>query len=122
MANQLPRTTGIIANAVQASQSAGNGVPRERTRVQRLKNILDGQTMRKMFHDVIKDQAPAFIASIIDLYNNDVNLQKCDPDKVIMECLKAATLKLPINKQLGFAWIVPYRDKGDKQIPQFQIG
>jgi recombination protein RecT len=34
-----------------------------------------------------------------------------------MEALKAAVLKLPINKSLGFAYIVPY-----KEVPQFQIG
>jgi recombination protein RecT len=34
-----------------------------------------------------------------------------------MEALKAATLKLPINKSLGFAYIVPYKDA-----PSFQIG
>jgi recombination protein RecT len=40
-----------------------------------------------------------------------------------MECLKAATLKLPINKQLGQAWIVPYkRGKDGPAIPQFQLG
>jgi recombination protein RecT len=40
-----------------------------------------------------------------------------------MEALKAASLKLPINKQLGFAWIVPYRDgKTGQYIPTFQLG
>jgi len=34
-----------------------------------------------------------------------------------MECLKAATLQLPINSQLGFAYIIPYSGR-----PQFQIG
>ena len=34
-----------------------------------------------------------------------------------MECLKAATLKHPINRQLGFAYIIAYADK-----PQFQMG
>lgn len=38
-----------------------------------------------------------------------------------MEALKAATLRLPINKNLGFAYIVPYRNKG-KAEPQMQIG
>jgi len=28
-----------------------------------------------------------------------------------MEALKAATLKLPINKALGFAYLVPYKTK-----------
>jgi recombination protein RecT len=36
---------------------------------------------------------------------------------VVREALKAATLKLPINKSLGFAYVVVYKGK-----PQFQVG
>jgi recombination protein RecT len=38
----------------------------------------------------------------------DNKLQACDPRAVIMEALKAAVLKLPINKALGFAYIIPF--------------
>lgn len=71
-----------------------------------------------------------FATSILDLYNSDTNLQKCDPQKVVSVALTAAVLKLPINKQLGFAWIIPY-DKKKKidgkwqvaeSIPTFQLG
>ena len=48
------------------------------------------------------------MASVIDLYNGDTNLQNCEPKEVVMEALKAAVLKLPINKSLGFAYIIPY--------------
>jgi recombination protein RecT len=39
-----------------------------------------------------------------------------------MEALKAAILKLPIIKSLGFAYIVPYKNKAGVLVPQFQIG
>lgn len=69
------------------------------------------------------------MASIIDLYNSDQNLQKCNPKDLVNESLKAAILKLPINKTLGFAYLVPYNNSvkvgnnwEKKMIPTFTIG
>ena len=91
--------------------------------IDKLKNILAAQSVQEQFQSVLKENAGAFVASIIDLYNTDKTLQLCDPKSVVMEALKAASLKLPINKQLGFAWIVPYRDRKTGQyIPTFQLG
>lgn len=89
--------------------------------VNQMKNLLANQGLQNLFADVLKENKDRFIASIIDLYNGDSNLQKCDPKEVIMEALKAATLNLPINKNLGYAYIVPFKNKG-KLTPQFQIG
>ena len=73
-----------------------------------LKGVLANETMKRNFENILKDNAGAFMASIIELYQSDGYLQKCDPNKVVLEALKAATLKLPINKSLGFAYIIPY--------------
>ena len=90
--------------------------------IDKLKNILAAQSVQEQFQSVLKENAGAFVASIIDLYNTDKTLQLCDPKSVVMEALKAASLKLPINKQLGFAWIVPYKNKQGQYIPTFQLG
>ncbi len=89
--------------------------------VDKMQLVLSNQQIRSQFETCLRDKAPAFIASLIDLYGSDSYLQGCDPKAVAMEALKAATLDLPINKQLGFAYIVPYRTKG-VLVPQFQIG
>lgn len=95
----------------------GQQPPAQRTRVDVLKSIMSSSSVQEQFKNALKDNSGPFVASVIDLYNGDQYLQKCNPTQVVMECLKAATLKLPINKSLGFAYIVPYND-----IPQFQIG
>lgn len=87
----------------------------------KLKNVLSVPSVKQQFKNALQENAGTFIASIIDLYGSDRYLQECDPNLVVMECLKAAVLKLPINKQLGFAYIVPYKEKGMPK-PQFQIG
>jgi len=86
-----------------------------------LKKALSAESVQKQFRNALAKNSGAFVASIIDLVGSDKVLQQCDPNAVIMECLKAATLKLPINKQLGFAWIIPYK-KNNVSIPQFQMG
>lgn len=82
-----------------------------------LKGVLNNATMKRNFENILKENAGAFMASIIELYQSDSYLQECDPNKVVLEALKAATLKLPINKALGFAYIVPY-----KNTPTMQLG
>jgi len=82
-----------------------------------LKKIVSSQSVREQFNNALQDSAPLFVASLIDIFTNDKNLQECPPNMVVMEALKAATLKLPINKNLGFAYIVAYKGK-----PEFQMG
>lgn len=89
--------------------------------VNQMKNLLANQGMQNLFADALNENKDRFLASIIDLYNGDSYLQGCNPKEVAMEALKAATLNLPINKNLGYAYIVPYKNKG-KLTPQFQIG
>lgn len=89
--------------------------------IEKLRAILDADSVRAQFQQALQENAGAFVASIIDLYNTDPALQACDPKEVVMEALKAASLKLPINKQLGFAYIVPYKS-GGRFVPTFQLG
>ncbi len=110
----------LIQQAVAKANSKTTSIARP---IDKLKHILAAQSVKEQFESVLKENAGAFVASIIDLYNTDRTLQMCEPKNVVMEALKAASLKLPINKQLGFAWIVPYRDRKTGQyIPTFQLG
>ena len=85
--------------------------------VDRLKNILQVPSVQEQFKNALAENRNLFIASLIDLYASDKNLQQCDPAALVREALKAAVLQLPIAKSLGFVWIVPY-----KGAPQFQLG
>jgi len=89
--------------------------------VDRLKQVMASPSVQQQFQNALDKNSNLFVASLIDLYASDTYLQQCEPAMVVAEALKAATLKLPINKSLGFAYIVPYKKQG-KQIPQFQLG
>lgn len=88
----------------------------QQTGLATLKGILSNDKMKQSFDDILKENAPAFMASIIELYQSDNALQQCNPNNIILEALKAATLKLPINKSLGFTFLVPYKGKAQMQI------
>ena len=97
--------------------------------IQALKGMLEAPSVKAQFESVLKDNAPMFIASLIDMFSTDSKLQECEPKALINEALKAAILKLPLNKSLGFSFIVPFNNSvkvGDswtkKMTPNFQIG
>ena len=94
-----------------------------------LTGMLSAPSVMKQFENALGKSANAFLASIIDLYNGDTNLQECEPAEVVKEALKAAILKLPINKSLGFAYIIPFNNSikvngawTKKKTPTFQVG
>jgi len=89
--------------------------------VDRLKSVMAMPSVAEQFKNAMAEKSNQFVASLIDLYASDTYLQQCQPGQVVAEALKAATLNLPINKSLGFAYIVPYKKNG-QQVPQFQIG
>ena len=75
-----------------------------------LKRMIDSDSVQMQFQRALGENKDAFAASIVDLYSNDRQLQACDPKAILREALRAATLKLPLNKALGFAYVVVYNN------------
>jgi len=87
-------------------------------KIDMLKGVLNAPSVQEQFKNALKDNSGSFVASVIDLYNGDPSLQECEPKQIVMEALKAAVLKLPINKALGFAYIVVYKNSvKDSTVP-----
>lgn len=87
------------------------------TQVTTLKALLSSPTVQKRFEEVLGKRAQQFATSILNLYNSEKMLQKTEPMSVISSAMVAASLDLPVDKNLGYAWIVPYGGKA-----QFQLG
>lgn len=86
-----------------------------------LKQLAAREEIQETFKKVLGENANAFIASMLTAVNTNDRLKFCQPISVINSALLAASLNLPIEQNLGQAWMVPYKDKGvDKA--QFQIG
>lgn len=68
-------------------------------------------------------RAQQFTTSLISAANNDKNLADCDPKSVVTAAMAAASLDLPVNSNLGFAYLIPYKNNKDgKTSCQFQMG
>lgn len=74
------------------------------------KNVLDNKYYQEQLKSVMKDNAGTFAASLLELVTSDEKLLACNPKLLMAEAMKAASLKLPLNKQLGYAYLVPYKD------------
>src|ERR1700687_3012089 len=82
-----------------------------------LASILSSVDEKKRFEEILGARAAAFTSSIMSLYNANKQLREADPGSILQSAVIAATLDLPINQNLGFAFIIPYGDKA-----QFQLG
>lgn len=71
-----------------------------------IQNALKG--VNKSIQAALKENAGTFNTSLMELITSDANLMRCDPNKLMAEAVKAASIKLPLNKQLGYAYLVPY--------------
>src|SRR5690606_9572108 len=57
------------------------------------------------------------------LVSNNIALQACEPISLLYAGIKATALDLPLDQNLGFAYVIPFRNnKENKTEAQFQIG
>lgn len=82
-----------------------------------LQGMLSSDEVKKRFNELLGKKAPGFVSSLLAVVNNNNLLAKADPKTIITAAAMAASLDLPINQNLGYAYIVPYGNEG-----QFQLG
>lgn len=91
-----------------------------------VKNLFGKDEVRNKFQELLGKRAPSFITSVLQIVSSNDLLSKADPHSVYHSAAVAATLDLPLNNNLGFAYIVPYnqkqKDGSYKQVAQFQMG
>ena len=86
-----------------------------------LKSMINDERTKNKFKEMLGNKAAGFLTSLMNTTNGNVQLQQADPNSILKAGAIAATLDLPIDPNLGFAYIVPYNNKG-KNEAQFQMG
>lgn len=76
---------------------------------------------QEYLNDVLKDRKGSFVTSLVSVVTNNQQLQACDPQTIMYAALKATALDMPFDPNLGFAYVIPYKNKG-KDEAQFQMG
>lgn len=79
--------------------------------------FLNVPATQKFLEDNLKDRRGEFVSNLIALAENDAKLAECDPKALMMCAMNATALNLPLNKNLGFAYVIAY-----KGVPSFQMG
>lgn len=95
-----------------------------------LKALVNADVTKKKFQEMLGNKAVGFLTSLINTTNGNTQLQQADPNSILKAGAIAATLDLPIDPNLGFAYIVPYKKKykdeignwHEKNEAQFQMG
>lgn len=96
---------------------------KELTKVNELKLLVQSDYVQERFNDVLGKKSQGFIASMLSIVSNNDLLSKAEPKSILNAAMTAATLDLPINQNLGFAYIIPYNDrKSGTVVAQFQMG
>ena len=76
--------------------------------VKSFNDTLNNAYYQAQLKSTMKENAGTFATSLMELVTSDEKLLACPPQLLMAEAMKAASLHLPLNKQLGYAYIVPY--------------
>ena len=87
-----------------------------------IKLFFEREDVKTKFKEMLGQKSTSFITSVLQIISQNSLLSKADPLSVYQAAAVAAALDLPLNHNLGFAYIVPYNDKNKGQVAQFQIG
>jgi len=90
------------------------------------KALFNKDEVKHKFQELLGKRSTSFITSVLQIVASNTLLAKADPTSIYHSAAVAATLDLPLNNNLGFAYIVAYNAKQAdgqyKQVAQFQMG
>lgn len=93
--------------------------------IKTLSSFLNGEQIKNKFTEILGARGTAFVASVLSVCNTNNDLKNATPESIYMAALMAATLDLPVNPNLGHAFLIPYKTKAgtpeERVECQFQI-
>lgn len=111
----LPTTTG----------SRNSLAPKADNKPVSFSSFINGKIGQSLVGNAISDpnRKARFVTSLITLVAMNPSLKDCEQSTIVSAALQAESLDLPLNNQLGFDYVVPFKDtKNNRIVAQFQIG
>ena len=91
-----------------------------------VQTLLSSENIKKRLNEILGKKASTFSTSIMQIIKSNDMLATAEPNSVVGAAMTAATLDLPLNNSIGFAYIIPFNTKnpdGSKSVKaSFQIG
>lgn len=111
-------------NAIQTRQSTiATSAGKPKTGLAGFHDTLTSINTQDYLNKVLGEKKNSFVNNISSLVANSAALQACEPRSIIYAGIKATALDLPLDPNLGMAYVIPFRNnrKGTTEA-QFQIG
>jgi recombination protein RecT len=90
-----------------------------------VKAMFSRDDVKQKFHEMMGKRSAAFMTSVLQIIASSKYLSEAEPMSIYNAAATAATMDLPLNNNLGYAYIIPYRQKRGNsyvQVAQFQMG
>lgn len=81
-----------------------------------IKAYMSGQGVQRKLEELLGERKDVFLTSALQVVNSNKALQNASPESIFGAVVTAATLNLPINDNLGFAYIVPFKGQASFQM------
>jgi len=81
-----------------------------------IKAYMNGQGVQRKLEELLGERKDVFLTSALQVVNGNKALQNASPESIFGAVVTAATLNLPINDNLGFAYIVPFKGQASFQM------
>ena len=95
------------------------------TGVKGVSDFLQSDSIKNKFIEILGQKGIGFISSVLSVVNSNSSLQNADRNSIYTSALIAASLDLPINPNLGLAFLIPYKQRQSdgtyKDVCQFQV-
>ncbi len=88
-----------------------------------LRELFNNPIIKTKVEQLVGKNSATFATSVMQIANSNTMLRTADPTSIFNAACMAATLNLPLQNGLGFAYIVPFKNNKERKVEaQFQIG
>lgn len=91
-----------------------------------VQSLLDSENIKNRLNEILGKNASTFMTSVVQITKSNKLLAQAEPASIVGAAMTAATLNLPLNNSLGYAYIIPFGERQPSgnyiQKAQFQIG
>lgn len=88
-----------------------------------LRELFNNPIIKTKIEPLVGKNSATFATSVMQIANSNSMLRTADPTSIFNAACMAATLNLPLQNGLGFAYIVPFKNNKERKVEaQFQIG
>lgn len=79
--------------------------------------------VQRHIHDMLGERSSQFVTTLASIVNNNKLLQSVEPTSLMYCCVKAASMNLSVDPNLGHSYVIPYKNnKTGITEAQFQMG